>query len=278
MSSASPTVEELKQCFFPDYGWLLEIGRQWVQTNEPERIKSAIQLFEYCRQEYPHAPQFGVELALALLEMEKDTEAEPILKEIEPLFGVPDEELLCRWGRIFKDRGDRHALSKQPALALASAFYRRSLEKYDAGFQLRHGHYPGINKATLQLILAGLESNALERQRLLAESATTAKELLARRKEWTRSSADDNIWHLATEAEAHCLEGHWDEAVHAYRCALNESNLKPFHRQSMAKQARRIVQAYRTIGIADVNRLDEIEKLFSDSPPLPGTETTPPAE
>ena len=37
-------------------------------------------------------------------------------------------------------------------------FYRKSLEKYDRAYQIRSGYYPGINKATLLLMLGSLKA------------------------------------------------------------------------------------------------------------------------
>ena len=54
-----------------------------------------------------------------------------------------------------RSRGSsRHGRLPDPILA--EAFYRKSLAKYDQAYRIRFGHYPGINKATLLLILGSL--------------------------------------------------------------------------------------------------------------------------
>ena len=103
----------------------------------------------------------GQELVLVLMEERRHDEAEGRLKQFEKDFLNLGEEFLCRWGRLFKDRGDAHADlpgmmgdGRPPDPDLAAKYYRMSLEKYDEAYQVRMGHYPGINKATLLLILA----------------------------------------------------------------------------------------------------------------------------
>ena len=43
---------------------------------------------------------------LALIECGRFADSQKILKELEPLFGSPDEEILSRWGRLYRDRGE----------------------------------------------------------------------------------------------------------------------------------------------------------------------------
>ncbi len=106
---------------------------------------------------------------------------------------------------------------------LAGEFYRRSLEKYDQAYRIRSSHYPGINKATLLLIVGWLKSNAPGAPRALeiSESAELAGRLLTDRPHWPRDQPDDEtVWHPATAGEAHLLRQEWSQAAAQYRVAL----------------------------------------------------------
>src|ERR1700736_2655182 len=139
------------------------------------------------------------------MECREHERAEAILARLENQFMNLDEETLCRWGRLFKDRGDEFmrlpwsnpdGLSPEPDLA--DQFYRRSLEKYDQAYGVRGGHYPGINKATLLLILGSLKPGAALRGEL-ASSHDLAGKLLVDRPDWPSEQPDDRtVWHPAT--------------------------------------------------------------------------------
>jgi len=65
---------------------------------------------------------------------------------------------------------------------------------------------------------------------------------LHRQGKWPRDFPDDNIWHAATEAEAHLLLGEVGEAERLYRRALAEG-AKAFYQQSIGGQLRRLMPA-----------------------------------
>ena len=76
--------------------------------NEDDRRK-AVELLEGLRERYPHVLAIGQELVLALEECHDPDRAEQLLNTLEKSFLNLDEEFLCRWGRLFKDRGDEYA-------------------------------------------------------------------------------------------------------------------------------------------------------------------------
>ena len=223
----------------------------------------------------------GQELVLALEECHEPDRAEQMLKTLEKSFLNLDEEFLCRWGRLFKDRGDEYTPlpwsspgGRLPDPILAEAFYRKSLAKYDQAYRIRFGHYPGINKATLLLILGSL--NAQQAGRALdsapanevLESVELAGTLLEKRAQWTRDQADDEtVWHPATAGEAHLLRREWEQAAAQYREALQGKNLDHHARASMCRQAERIIAAFRNLNIAIPRPFDDTTVFFEIVPP-----------
>jgi hypothetical protein len=198
--------------------------------------------------------------------------AEDILKRLEKLFILLDEETLCRWGRLFKDRGDEFiglpwskARGGESDAGLASQFYRKSLEKYEQAYRIRSGHYPGINTATLWLILGSLEPqppSAATRDEV-HKAQERAGELLARRSRWPSEQPDDeSVWHPATAGEAHLLRQEWDDAARQYREALKGKNLTALARRSMSRQAERILLCFRNLGVAVPPSWEHLESLF----------------
>ena len=148
---------------FPSYHKPLELARSWTRSGIDDDRYKAVALLDGLRQRYPHVLAIGQELVLALEECHEPDRAEQMLKTLEKSFLNLDEEFLCRWGRLFKDRGDEYTPSpwSKPGApltnpVLAEAFYRKSFAKYDQAYRIRFGHYPGINKATLLLILGSL--------------------------------------------------------------------------------------------------------------------------
>ncbi len=285
----TPTVNAILKVPFPSYHRPLAWAHQWLSSGDPERKQAAVELLKKLYERYDHAVAVGQELVLALMESgsEAQAEAETTLQGIDARFAKLDEELLCRWGRLFKDRGDAYVRlpwSKPdhlpPDPELAGQYYRRSLEKYDQAYRIRSGHYPGINKATLLLIVGSLRPPApggSPRPELL-ESAELAGKLLADRPSWPHEHPDDEtVWHPATAGEAHLLRQEWAQAVSQYRAALQSKILTPHARESMRRQVERIVMCFRTLGVAISPPFDDLRTLFGTSPlphPSAGPETT----
>ncbi len=153
-------------------------------------------------------------------------------------------------------------------MVTVEARYLQALEEYKRGYTVRHGHYPGINQATMLLLLAAVARQRQDEKRsldYLRQAEATADEVLARRyddKGWPTDFADDNIWHPATAGEANLLKRNWSEAASQYAAALAAANLQPFHRQSIGKQARRILDAWRAWTCAPNRRLTIPMRLF----------------
>jgi tetratricopeptide repeat protein/adenylate/guanylate cyclase family protein len=110
-------------------------------------------------------------------------------------------EILGLRGRLWKDHLHRH-----PDAPDAAAFALRARSEYLAAYALQGDPYPGINAATLSMLL----EDRVEAKRLAAEVAGRLAAQTSRR---TR-------WDYATEGEAHLLLGHFDLARERYAAAV----------------------------------------------------------
>jgi len=188
---------------------------------------------------FPHAIVLKEQLALLLSTTNQPENHELARREVEPLYKLAcvfrDHELLSRLGRIYKDRADRlcdgsftHAEMLEGALPAFQA-YQASLKYYKLAYDFSHDYYPGINAATLALLVGDHE---LKNQ--------LANEVLAICSQLPLDRVDQE-WILASEGEACLLLGNIDRAKHFYSHALDR--LLPSEtgkKESMAKQIRRI--------------------------------------
>ena len=285
MSAANltPTPETILAVPFPSYHRPLAWAHQWLCSGEPQRKQAAVELLRKLYERYDHAVAVGQELVLALMESGPETraEAEATLQAIDARFAKLDEELLCRWGRFYKEHGDRYlglpwlAATVAPNPEEARPFYILSLEKYAEASRLRQGHYPGINRATLQFLLgtlvrpAGLASAVPTRE--LAEAQSLARRLLEVRDQWHDSLPNDrSVWHPATTAEAHLLLQEWDQAAREYRVAVANSQGAPRDIESMGRQVFRILLGWNAVGVTIPEPFTQLDTLFPGMPPWNG--------
>jgi hypothetical protein len=229
---------------YPSYHKPFEVARGWLREGGPRRA-DALALLAALRQKYPYVLAVGNELVLALLENDRHADALAELARLGQQFPEVDEETRCRWGRVYKQEGDRAWQSGD--LVNAENRFLQALEQYDLGYALRQGHYPGINKATLLLLLAAVARQRHEGERSLAylrRAEEAADDVLARRGAWPHDLPDDNVWHPATAGEAYLLKRRWADAAAQYTAALTAPGVQPFHRASVGTQARRILRAW----------------------------------
>jgi tetratricopeptide (TPR) repeat protein len=275
MSQATFSVDQVLRTPFPSFHKPLELARTLNRSGEDAQRLTALRLLDGLRKQYPHVLAVGQEFVLALIESGEPDRAELALKSLEHTFANLDEETLCRWGRLFKDRGDDYlelpgAVSNRfaPNRDRAQEFYRRSLDKYDQAFEIRSGPYPGINKATLLLILGSLKAQqtglAPGSIKEFFESEELARKLLECQASWNVDHPDDEtIWHSATAGEAQLLLREWTQAAVLYREALNARNINQHARESMLRQVERILAAFRSLGVAIPPPFDDITSLFT---------------
>jgi hypothetical protein len=280
MSQATFSVDQVLKTPFPSYHQPLELARALNRSGEEAKRIKALTLLEGLCERYPHVLAIGQEFVLALIERNQHDRAELVLKALEHSFANLDEESLCRWGRLFKDRGDSYvelprAVSNRraPNLERAEEFYRNSLEKYDQAYRIRGGHYPGINKATLLLITGSLkarrtgESPGSPLLLELVESVELAGALLGSRASWrTDQPADETIWHPATAGEAHLLRREWAQAATLYREAMDARDINHHARESMRRQVDRIILAFSYLGVSIPPPFDDTAALLAPAP------------
>ena len=100
------TVEEVMRRGFPSYHRPLELARAWLREGETRRA-DALALLTQLRKKYPHVLAIGNEFVLALLEKGDSGAALEELSRLERQFRDIDEETRSRWGRMYKETGDR---------------------------------------------------------------------------------------------------------------------------------------------------------------------------
>jgi hypothetical protein len=254
---------------FPDYQPPLEEARQLLHSGDPGRRRRAVRLLKELYRDFPHAPQIGQVLVLALIES-GDPGVEKVLREVETRFVNPDEELLCRWGRLFRDQGEQHLTRGEGSPNLARQFFEKARDKYHEAYQVRHGHYPLVNEAEMCLLLASVDS--ARKDEYLAEAKRLACHLLATRDSWPKTLPDDDVWHAATAAQGHLILGQGAQAAESYRLALGQPDWQPFHFSSIGKGVRRTLAALERLGEAG-DWLTKVGELFRE----PGGATGPPA-
>lgn len=277
MESMDDRINAIAGAPYPSYEWPLRQAKSWVRSSNDDEKQAASELLYRLHKRYPHALVFAQEQVLALIECGNRPGAESLLAEVEPSFGSPDEEILCRWGRIYKDQGDVHVRVGQNQLAVDC--YSKARDRYHQGYLVRQGHYPGINEATLSLILASLLSQD-ESRRLEEECRKRMEELLASYERWPQSLPDDNVWHPATAGEAHLLQKDFRAAAARYHEALGQHNCQRFHRESMCKQVRRILETHQRMGLTDFGPFDlhNLESFFFGPPSPAELDTATPTD
>ncbi len=291
MSQPTFSVEQILETPFPSYHLPLELARALNRSGDRAKRTKALTLLEGLSLRYPHALAVGQELVLALIESGEHDRSEVTLRALEVTFANLDEETLCRWGRLFKDRGDDclelpGAVSNRfvPNRDRAVEFYRKALEKYDEAYGIRSGHYPGINKATLLLIVGSLkgersgQATGATAPRELLESVDLAGQLLENRGSWTTDQPyDEPVWHPATQGEAHLLRREWAQAAALYREAMGAREISHLARESIRRQVDRILLAFRNLGIAIPPPFDDAAAFFASGSATPTGKTGPAA-
>jgi tetratricopeptide (TPR) repeat protein len=260
---------------FVSYATPLELAKRWSHSGEQSVQVQALELLKGLFARFPHSIEIGQQLALTYLETGAESEAKSVLDELQLLCRNPNEEVLSRCGRVYRDRGDRFVEYPDfPGLpegkiggavensSEALRYYRLALQEYSKAYQIRLGHYPGVNVATLYLLIAAFESNDAARDLNLENSKRIAQALLARISEWPLENKDDPIWHAATAGELYLLLREWQSAHTCYRSAVKHDLFESFHRNSMLKQVIRIVYCQKRLGVPSLGPFDDLHQVF----------------
>lgn len=219
------------------------IANRWMASGEARQFARAERLLALLTEQFPHVPRLWEDRVLVLLQLGRHEEASGILQDFEERYDSLTEELLCRFGRIQKERG--HQWFDAGNWSAAIPCYESSIRFYGDAHALHRGHYPGINMASLQLAVAAcyqhLQREA-EAKRNLWTAQRTAKELLETADQWPTVMSEDRFWHLATLAEAHLIAGEVARAELLYQQVdehpeANRRALQSVHGQKARNQA-----------------------------------------
>jgi hypothetical protein len=282
----------------------LEKFRTLARSRKDTEISQAVAGLEELSRRIPSAAEIAHELAFALLELAELTgEAEYYQRAIQALIDFEnrqqglysrDVEVLCRWGRLWKDRGDQ-ALEQAANAAAASGaeqkpqtppagatgsialspaqWYQMSATYYRRAYDASQDYYPGINLATLKYLISVLDPDTAAKS--AAYGGGDYKKLPADIKRRLESDAAENKpepedahWRIASLAEA-CLLLEDRDAETYYEHAWNHPRTvgqdAPHAREAIAKQARRIMtqQANNSPSndLKDIH--DALNKLFA---------------
>lgn len=190
-------------------GWEqpFSVARRLHRTGAPQGLKQAKAILSRLVEMFPHVPQPWEDLVLICLDQQLSDEADIVLARAVSCL-EPTEELLCRFGRIEKDRGNTHF--DQQNWSAAVHHFERAFSHYKLAHQLNAGHYPAINMAALRLQQSVAEKHLGHRDSSVIfqqASQSIARQLIDTRSTWPIVLDNDTLWHLATEAEAYFLIG-----------------------------------------------------------------------
>ena len=213
----------------------LAFARVWARSCNASFIKDAVSILKQLRVEFPHVLEIEEELALAYLELDRSKDAELLLYEVALRYGQLSEEMLCRFGRVWKDKGNKVRVEDR---AGAGRLFELGLEWYRQAYARRKDYYPGINLATLHFVLGQKE-----------QARKTTEAVLSKLE--AEHHRDELVWVWATQAEAQLLLASYPpgsktlelcrEAENLYRQAVDDC---PEHAvQTMRRQAE-LIAAY----------------------------------
>jgi hypothetical protein len=244
---------------YPSYRVPLAIAHGWWKAG---RIQEALALLERVRPLYEQAVPLQQEYALLVAEERDHREAQRLLdpwRALCRLFG--DHETLCRLGASYKRNGDlRWQSARTPFARLAGSptewMYRQALLVYAEAFELTRHYYPGVNAATLALLVR-------EGGRA-AEYAGAVLEVCQARRD--QLPEDGRFWLFASAGEAALVLGRTDDAVVFYETALEQ--LEGPSRAQLAQTAYdQVCRLWYVLGRAP---LGPVIDVFGRSPLWPG--------
>lgn len=269
------TAQSLLDMRFISYATPLALARRWARSGEPRDREQALDLLKGLFARFPHSIEIGQELALVYLEARDERAARSVLENLQLLCRNPNEEVLARCGRVYRDKGDSYVaypeFSGPPRVRTggvtdnadeALRYYDLALQEYKKAYQIRFGHYPGVNVATLHLLLTAFETDDAKRASHLDASMAIARRLLARKAEWPSEHDDDVVWHAASAGELHLLLREWQAAEDSYRTAWRHAKCQEFHSHSMLKQVIRILYAHQRLGVGSLGAFGDISQVF----------------
>lgn len=251
---------------FPGYWSALDQPQKLAQSRVASQVQKATEQPKQLCTLYPHVIAIEQELALAYIELsaltkgEDDihrirTKAEKILTDLISEFSTADEETLGKLGRLHKECAWRINGYGTMSSEDDKVHYRRALHYYQKAYSFNNGYYPGINVATLHLLL-GDENEAKRIARAIMDGCNGFKpEIL--------QDATERIWVEFTRGEAHLILGQYEAASECYRTAMSCDPTEAYA-ESPARHARCILakrppedpamqtRVFRALGIAEM--------------------------
>lgn len=218
-------------------------GREFARSRQQPFVQAAIEILLQLREAYPFVIDIGQELALAIMEnsslmddpnqaLSESQRAETLLTELHAQFPIESMETICRWGRLWKDRGDElYDSSEDAAVTLSRQAYRTALSYYQKAYQLDQHYYPGINAATL----SRLTGNQAQANRI-------AQQLIQVLEQGHHCPVEEQVWVLATLGEAHLIVGACRPAADYYRRAVAHPDCRRHDVEAMQAQVNRILR------------------------------------
>jgi hypothetical protein len=232
----------------------LAFAKVWVRSRNTAYVKAGLRILKQLREEYPHVLEIEEELALAYLELSQAWDAMALLDEVQLRYGQLSEEMLCRFGRLWKDKG--HEI-REKDLSGAGRFFQLGLDWYQKAHAIQGDYYSGINVATLQFVLGQRE--------LARKTAEAVQKALASK----AAGRQEFIWIWATQAEAALLLGNFRpdyrpeercaEAERLYRLAVDDC--PPQAVNTMRRQVE-LIAAYATTEVQSYWTPAKLDEVF----------------
>lgn len=261
------TADKVLETPYATYEFPLARAREWIKSRDKALLEEAIKLLEELRKRHPHAVPVIPELVLARLESGDLDGARQILAQCGDPIAL-GEEMLSRYGRTLRESGDAYVClngsDKDPDVEIALGRYRLALQQYEDAYAVRQGYYPGINIATLRLLIYAVNPAESRDDKDLQNAKDLAKRLLDGRSKWARNTAepDDELWRIATAADCYLLREDWAPAAELYQMAKKEPACKPFHVACMRRTAERIISCYQRTGRSNFGPFQDLRNIF----------------
>lgn len=236
---------------------IAQAHRIWQGQRLSPSLEDAAEILKNALRCYPHSMALRQEYALVLAELGENNDARDLLEPSRDLCVVfGDEETLSRIGRLYKDLGDISyrkdpvpvgEIGKTPAYQ----WYSSALECYQDAFKIAGNYFPGINAATMALLL-GKDTEA---SAIATEVEESCRDIAP-----GTLTPDDRYWVFATEGEAQLILRHSGNAVKFYKDALD---LLPDGSDGMAKSSYK--QVCRLHGVLGEDIVRPVLTLFESS-------------
>ena len=181
-------------------------------------MAEALQVIQAAQSQFEESVPLAVEHALLLAEVGRLHDAEGRIEPLRTLAGVfGDFEMLSRLGRIFKNYADKTWTADVVPFVNSAPwqYYRRAFTLYDEAFRLSGEYFPGVNAATLAVLLGGEWTN---RGRAIAARVCEICQTND-----PPADIEQRYWLFASEGEANLVLGTPDSSRRAagfYRSAL----------------------------------------------------------